>query len=158
MSRISWLGFLGALATGAVQIYMAGENASDRTLATAGHSFSSFPAIAIWLAGLTSVVASVGYGKRISRLPASFLQSIKTLGAMTYPLYLLHFAIGVQIVDWLTDLGMAPLPALTLAVAIICATSFAVCKWGEPPIRSLLRELFDRLGQRTGFQAKESRV
>ncbi|PDT02199.1 acyltransferase [Rhizobium chutanense] len=158
MSRISWLGFLGALVTGAVQIYMAGENASDRTLATAGHSFSSFPAIGIWLGGVTSIAASVGYGRRISRLPASFLQSIKTVGAMTYPLYLLHFAIGVQLLDWLTDLGMAPLPALTLAVAIICAMSFAVCKWGEPPIRSFLREFLDRLGQRVDFRAKESRV
>jgi peptidoglycan/LPS O-acetylase OafA/YrhL len=78
---------------------------------------------------------------------------------MTYPLYLLHFAIGVQLLDWLTDLEMTPLLALALAVAIVCVMSLAVCKWGEPPIRGVLRLVFDRLGQRVaGLQAKESRV
>ncbi|WP_434712224.1 acyltransferase [Rhizobium sp. YTUHZ045] len=159
MSGISWLGFFCALAAGGAQIYMAGENSSDRTLAAAGHSFSSFPAIAIWLAGLISIVASVGYAKRISRLPTLLLRSVKTFGAMTYPLYLLHLAIGVQLLDWLTARGMAPLLALALAVAIICAMSLAVCKWGEPPMRSLLRGLLDRLGQRAAvFLARESRV
>ncbi|WP_064707013.1 acyltransferase family protein [Rhizobium bangladeshense] len=159
MNQVSRLGFLCALATGAVQIYMAGENTSDRTLAAAGHAFSSFPAIAIWVAGLASIIASVGYSKRISRLPASLLQSVKTLGSMTYPLYLLHFAIGVQLLDWLTTLGTAPLLALALAIAIVCAMSLAVCKWGEPPIRGALRGFLDRLGQRAaGFRAKESRV
>ncbi|KZS49539.1 acyltransferase family protein [Rhizobium anhuiense] len=159
MSRISWVGFACALVTGAAQIYMAGENTSDRTLAAAGHSFSPLPAIAIWVAGLISIVAGVTYARQISRLPTGFLQSVKTLGAMTYPLYLLHFAIGVQLLDWLTGLGMTPLLALALAVAIICAMSLAVCKWGEPPIRSILRSVFDRLGQRgAGLQAKESRV
>ncbi|MGR9391992.1 acyltransferase family protein [Rhizobium leguminosarum] len=159
MSRISWVGLICALVTGAAQIYMAGENTSERTLAAAGHSFSPLPAVAIWVAGLISIVASVTYAKQISRLPTALLQSVKTLGSMTYPLYLLHFAIGVQLLDWLTSLGMTPLLALALAVAIVCAISLAVCKWGEPPIRSVLRLVFDRLGQRVaGLQAKESRV
>lgn len=159
MSRVSWLGFICALGTGVAQIYMAGENTSDRTLAAVGHPFSPFPAISIWVAGLIFIVASVGYGERISRLPGSLLKSVKTLGAMTYPLYLLHFAIGVQLLDWLTDLGMTPLMALALAVAIVCALSLAVCKWGEPPIRSALRSVFDRFGQRAAaLQTKESRV
>ncbi|PDS77752.1 acyltransferase [Rhizobium sp. L43] len=159
MSRISWVGLICALVTGAAQIYMAGENTSDRTLAAAGHSFSPFPALSIWVAGLISIVASVTYAKQISRLPAALLQSVKTLGSMTYPLYLLHFAIGVQLLDWLTALRMAPLLALALAVAIVCAMALAVCKWGEPPIRSILRLVFDRLGRRAaGFQTKASRV
>ncbi|WP_245461713.1 hypothetical protein [Rhizobium leguminosarum] len=159
MSRISWVGLICALVTGAAQIYMAGENTSERTLAAAGHAFSPLPAVAIWVAGLIFIVAGVTYSRQISRLPTAFLQSVKTLGSMTYPLYLLHFAIGVQLLDWLTDLGMTPLLALALAVVIVCLMSLAVCKWGEPPIRSVLRLAFDRLGQRiAGFQTKESRV
>ncbi|OWV71836.1 acetyltransferase [Rhizobium sp. R634] len=159
MNRIAWAGFICALVTGAVQIYMAGLSTSDRTLAAAGHSFSPFPALSIWLAGLIFIVASVGYSERISRLPNSLLRLVKTLGSMTYPLYLLHFAIGVQLPDWLTALGMTPLIALASAVAIVCAMSLAVCKWGEPPIRSVLRSAFDRLGHRaSGLRTKESRI
>ncbi|MBP2447102.1 acyltransferase family protein [Rhizobium leguminosarum] len=159
MSPISWMGLICALVTGATQIYMAAGSTSDRTLDAAGHSFSPLPAILIWAAGLFFIAASVGYSRQISRLPKAFLQSVKTLGLMTYPLYLLHFAIGIQLLDWLTDLGMTPLPALGLAVAIVCAMSLVVCKWGEPPIRRVLRMVFDRLAQRAPrFQAKESRV
>ena len=138
---------------------MAAGSTSERTLAAAGHSFSPFPAIFLWVAGLIFIAASVAYGRQISRLPKAFLQAVKTLGSMTYPLYLLHFAIGIQLLDWLTDLGMTPLPALGLAIAIVCLMSLAVCKWGEPPIRGVLRMVFERLGQwAPGFQAKESRV
>ncbi|NKL08889.1 acyltransferase family protein [Rhizobium leguminosarum] len=159
MSLISWAGLVCALAAGAAQIYMGAANTSDRTLAAAGHAFSPHAAISIWVAGLIVIAASVRYGRQISRLPAALLQTIKTLGSMTYPLYLLHFTIGIQLLDWLTDLGMTPLMALGLAIAIVCAMSLAVCKWGEPPIRSVLRLVFDRLGQRVaGFQTKESRV
>lgn len=159
MSRVSWVGFVFALVAGATQIYMAAGSTSERTLAAAGHSFSPFPAIFLWVAGLIFIAASVAYGRQISRLPKAFLQAVKTLGSMTYPLYLLHFAIGIQFLDWLTGLGVTPLPALGLAIAIVCLMSLAACKWGEPPIRSVLRTVFERLGQwAPRFQAKESRV
>ncbi|PDT12842.1 acyltransferase [Rhizobium sp. M1] len=159
MSRISRAGFVCALAAGAVQIYMAGGSVSDRTLAATGHAFSPLAAISIWVMGLMIIIASVRYARQISRLPDALLQSVKTLGLMTYPLYLVHFTIGIQLLDWLTGLGVTPLLALGLALVIVCAISLAVCKWGEPPIRSVLRAAFERLGQRAaGFQTKESRV
>lgn len=159
MNRLSWAGFICALAAGAAQIYMAGGNTSDRTLDAAGHSFSPLPALFIWVGGLIFIVASVGYGKQITHLPNTLLQTVRTLGLMTYPLYLLHLSIGIQLLDWLTNLGMTPLLALAVVIAIVCAMSLAVCKWGEPPIRRLLRLAFDRLDQRVaGSQTKGSRV
>ena len=159
MNRLSWAGFICALAAGAAQIYMAGGNTSDRTLDAAGHSFSPLPALFIWVGGLIFIVASVGYGKQITHLPNTLLQTVRTLGLMTYPLYLLHLSIGIQLLDWLTNLGMTPLLALAVVIAIVCAMSLAVCKWGEPPIRRLLRLVFDRLDQRVaGSQTKGSQV
>jgi exopolysaccharide production protein ExoZ len=153
MTKLSWASFVCSLVAGVAQVQYAGEHVSDRTVDSAGHAFSTLPAIGIWVAGIILIFAAVGYSKPIGRLPAAILQPIRALGLMTYPLYLLHFEIGVQLLDWLTKNGMAPLLALTLVVPALCLLSFGVCKLGEPPIRNALRFVFDKLWQKTAALA-----
>jgi exopolysaccharide production protein ExoZ len=153
MSTFSWVSFACALVTGLAQVQYAGEEVSSRTVASAGHAFSTVPAIGIWAVGIILIFAAVGYSKTIGKLPSSILQPFRALGLMTFPLYLLHFEIGVQFLDWATKKGIAPLLALTLIVPALCLLSLGVCKFGEPPIRNALRFVLDSLLQKGGSLA-----
>ncbi len=111
--------------------------------AAAGHAFSSLPPTLIWLVGLAFIVFSVAKKDWVNALPAPVLGLLRTLGLMTYPLYLVHFAVGRAALSLLVTLGVPPLLALVAAVSLVCAIAFIVCIWLEPRIRTGLRSLID---------------
>jgi exopolysaccharide production protein ExoZ len=64
---------------------------------------------------------------------------LRAIGLMTYPLYLLHDAIGSGMMRLLILRGVAPLLSLLLAASLIVAASFVVCMYAEPSLRRTLR-------------------
>ncbi|MDV3456362.1 acyltransferase [Sphingomonas sp. HF-S4] len=66
---------------------------------------------------------------------------VTTLGLMTYPLYLLHQELGAILIGGLLRLGVPFWPACALMFVTMLALSWAVVRFGEPPLRALLKRL-----------------
>ena len=79
---------------------------------------------------------------------------VVALGAMTYPLYLLHQRVGYILINWLDD-WMPRHAVLAVVVSLALAASWVVAHWGEPLIRSGLRRALDGVeacwGRRPAF-------
>jgi peptidoglycan/LPS O-acetylase OafA/YrhL len=96
-------------------------------------------ASAIWLVAVACLIGAIFYNEALHKLFGKSAATIKFLGLMTYPLYLLHDIIGAALLKFTFLLGAPPVAALVLAVAFVVALSGAVTRFLEPPIRIRLR-------------------
>ena len=65
---------------------------------------------------------------------------MRTLGLITYPLYLTHNVTGTAIIRVLTDAGLDASLAVWASIAMIVLVSWFICAKIEPAIRRLLKE------------------
>lgn len=70
---------------------------------------------------------------------------IRTLGLMTYPLYLLHFTIGIFGMALLVKQGMEQIEALCITMLILLLLSWIVCAQIEPPLRRKLADVLTKI-------------
>ncbi len=141
-----------------MQIHIGQLHGSKRTLAAVGHNFSSLTPILIFLAGLGMIAFSVACKDRVNALPSRLLGILRTLGLMTYPLYLIHFTVGRAALNLFVRLGASPLAALAAAICLVSAIALVVSTWLEPIIRRRLRAWIDSVyGKRaSGRMAKNT--
>jgi peptidoglycan/LPS O-acetylase OafA/YrhL len=64
-----------------------------------------------------------------------------TIGLMTYPLYLLHQELGAILIGGMLHLGVSFWPACAIAFVTMLALSWTVVRFGEPPLRAVLKRL-----------------
>jgi peptidoglycan/LPS O-acetylase OafA/YrhL len=97
--------------------------------------------ILIWAAAVLAIVLSVRYNKAIVEwLGPERTKQARTLGLITYPLYLLHQSIGEHFVQRLN--GRIPDIAIMLpAAAASMALAYGVVRYAEKPIQERLRRL-----------------
>jgi peptidoglycan/LPS O-acetylase OafA/YrhL len=145
MSAISAGGLMVAVLGGATQIFYSAIQTSTRTAPISGHVFSPIVPITIWLAAIALIGLSVWKSRAVNQLPTGFLRTLRMLGLMTYPLYLLHFAIGLAAMSALTKLHIPAMAALWIVIALLCGLSLGVCQLPEPFIRKRLRSVIDPL-------------
>lgn len=70
---------------------------------------------------------------------------LRVLGLMTFPVYLLHFTIGVSIVDVLEfRVGINKYMSLVLSLASIYGLAFVICVWVEPFVRKYTDVIISR--------------
>lgn len=101
--------------------------------------------IVLWLLALAAIVASVIHNERLHRAPAWLIAGLRTMGLMTYPLYLLHQTAGLALMGGLVKIGIAPVAALFITIVTAFAAAWLVCAVLEPPLRSFSREILYRL-------------
>jgi peptidoglycan/LPS O-acetylase OafA/YrhL len=80
---------------------------------------------------------------RWARLPQARFWAI--LGALTYPLYLLHNMLG-RVILWELDAYMGPWGSLLTVSAFVYALAWVCARWIEPAARDGIAALLDRLG------------
>jgi peptidoglycan/LPS O-acetylase OafA/YrhL len=73
--------------------------------------------------------------------PACF----RTLGLITYPLYLTHNVTGTAIIRVLVDAGLDASLALWASLGVIVVASWFICAKLEPAIRRLLKDAVSNL-------------
>ena len=97
--------------------------------------------ILVFTIGLGVVLGSA----RLQRLLAGRIDArlAATLGLMTYPLYLLHQEVGAAIVSVLMREGVPFAVAITIALATVLASAWAVVRVAEPVLRARLAALID---------------
>lgn len=88
-----------------------------------------------------SIVAAGIYGKS---LPVNRSFAI-TLGAISYPLYLIHQEVGYLVLQIFTDLGISPLDASIRVIAMAIIISYIIHVLLETPIRLVLKAILDRV-------------
>ena len=147
--------WLAIFAVGAI-LQIAGE--TSLKLEKTGLSFSPLWPSLTWLASMVFFWFAVANNARLHELPAWALQTLRRLGLMTYPLYLLHNVAGGALMGSLAGYGLPPALALWVTILAIVAISWWVSAVPEPAIQKLARFVFDAIESRWGGTRHSSRV
>jgi peptidoglycan/LPS O-acetylase OafA/YrhL len=98
-------------------------------------SHASVPVL-IWLACLATLVAFVVWNDQVARLIGNRSRQIRTIGLLTYPLYLVHLPVGLTLLPKLCRLGIHPFLALVLVLSIALIVALIVAEVLEPALRA----------------------
>lgn len=115
------------------------------------------PAI-IFGSAVAAILLSVRYSATVEQLPAPARRVLRLLGLSTYPLYLIHFSIGIVLTRELVQRGLTPLAALALTLAILTGAAAAIAALCEPTVRRALRYLWDTAANLISLRAAQARA
>ncbi|MGA7159098.1 MAG: acyltransferase [Acidobacteriaceae bacterium] len=106
-----------------------------------GISFSPISAIVVWLISVAAIVLSVQHNSAVTRMLGDRGNKFaRTLGLMTYPLYLLHQRAGATLIFKLH--GHLPDNISLIITSLLCfATSYLALSYLERPLQDRLRAL-----------------
>ena len=102
----------------------------------------TLPAL-IWLFAMTMIAINVHWHKYFSLKLSSKRASLRTLGLMTYPLYLLHSRIGKDLSVWASHY-MSPIVAVGLATLLVVTLASLILRLEQIPRAMLKRLLWPR--------------
>lgn len=110
---------------------------------------SAFLPILVWAAAV-SLIGFAANKSRRSAGPASpeAPAYLRTLGLITYPLYLTHNVTGSAIIRALIDAGVDASLAVWASIAMLILVCWFICAKIEPAIRRRLRDIFANFGRR----------
>lgn len=99
-------------------------------------------AVAIWLASLIVIVFATLHNRQVQQaLGAHGVRLFRTMGLVTYPLYLVHNRIGIELtLKFAQYLGFRL--ALTLSVLLVVTLAYVLAIVIDPRIRRMLKERF----------------
>jgi peptidoglycan/LPS O-acetylase OafA/YrhL len=98
----------------------------------------------MWLSSLAVLVLSVKMVDEFAK-PLAKVQS-RTLGSITYPLYLLHTTVGAALLSLCNSVGLNLWVALGFTFLVVCSISLFVHKYLERPLKDMASHLL-RAGQ-----------
>ncbi|WP_423415142.1 acyltransferase [Hyphomicrobium sp. B1] len=99
---------------------------------------------AVWIGTIMCMLVIVRDDKRFTPVSPRLQNAFKNLGLMTYPLYLIHSVVGAFLIRVMVRSGINPWIALTIAVLSMLSLAYEVSRYGEPPVRRLLRAAWER--------------
>lgn len=127
-----WLWFFVAFSMlgGAIEIaYIAGPRAE-----LAGTPLSAYLAIGLWLASIVAIFFSIRFAVNIAQMfPGGLARS---MGLMTYPLYLIHQTLGAGVLKSSANVGLDRWSALCLAMILPIFISLVIVKYMERHVRT----------------------
>ena len=97
--------------------------------------------LVIWLSALGVIVLSVKLNPLLAHAPDWVAVTLRRIGLMTYPLYLLHQNTGLALIGQVTKMGMNPYLALATGIAFALSASWAVSVYLEPPLQKGMKTL-----------------
>jgi peptidoglycan/LPS O-acetylase OafA/YrhL len=104
--------------------------------------------IAVWAAAVSLIAVAANRSRRSSDAAVPEAAGcLRTLGLITYPLYLTHNVIGSAVIRILIDAGLDASLAVWIGLGLLVLLCWLICSKVEPAIRRLLREVFSNLGR-----------
>ena len=109
---------------------------------------SAFVPIMVWAAA----VGLIAYGANRNRRSAATASPEapaywRTLGLITYPLYLTHNVIGTEIIRVLVDAGLDATLAVWIALGMLVVVCWFICTKIEPAVRAAMMQAISYFGQ-----------
>ena len=108
---------------------------------------SAFVPIVVWAAAVLLIAVAANRSRRSTGTasPEASPEApgyLRTLGLITYPLYLTHNVIGSAVIRVLIDAGLDASLAVWVGLGMLVLVCWLICAKMEPAIRRLLREIF----------------
>jgi peptidoglycan/LPS O-acetylase OafA/YrhL len=104
---------------------------------------SAFLPILVWAAAVLLIGFAANKNRRSAGTASPEAPAYwRTLGLITYPLYLIHNVTGTAIIRVLTDAGLDASLAVWASIAMLVLVCWFICAKIEPAIRRLLSEIF----------------
>lgn len=91
--------------------------------------------VAIWLAALGIIVFSVVLNPLLANAPVWVAKTLRRMGLMTYPLYLLHQNTGLAVIGQVIKQGVDPYVALCIGITFALAASWTISVYLEPRLQ-----------------------
>jgi peptidoglycan/LPS O-acetylase OafA/YrhL len=105
--------------------------------------------IAVWALAVLLIAVAANRSRNSTRtVSAEAPPYWRTLGLITYPLYLTHNVIGSALIHLLIDAGLDETLAVGVALGMLVLICWFICAKIEPAIRSLAGDTFSNLGLR----------
>lgn len=101
--------------------------------------------VAVFLAAMALMWAAVRWNAAVLRATRRVPSLLRTIGLMTFPLYLLHNVAGAAWMAWLVEQGVQKHLALGLTLATFVAAAWVVAVHLEPRLQRLTRRSLHRL-------------
>ena len=108
---------------------------------------SAFVPIVVWGAAVLLIAVAANRSRRSSVTASPDAAGyLRTLGLITYPLYLTHNVIGSAIVRVLVHVGLDASLAVWVGLGLLVLVCWLICAKIEPAIGRLLREIVSNFG------------
>lgn len=127
--------YLGVQSPDALGIQLSPEEQSVRSW--------EYPVI-FFLLCVTAIPLAVVIKKQKSKAYSHVNYICKKLGAATYPLYLVHFSLGISLTKLFTTYNLSPHVAFYISALFMIILSLFICTYLEPPLKSKLSFLLDK--------------
>lgn len=115
---------------------------ASRLAISSGHELPFEPGVPIlfFLLCISLIPVSFIFENWISgRMRAGSLYVLRILGLMTYPVYLVHFTLGVIVIRELVLRGVDPFAGFLISSALVLVVAFVVARYIEPPLQRVTR-------------------
>lgn len=110
---------------------------------------SAIVPILVWAAAVLLIAYAANRNRNaVGTASAEAPAYMRTLGLITYPLYLIHNVTGTAIIRVLNDAGLDATLALWLGLGMVVLLCWFVCAKIEPAIRHALKEFVSSIGRR----------
>ncbi len=138
------ISFSSFIAAGIIEIAVETMKSSFWT----GYHESAVVPIALWLGAMLSIGMSIKYNTVMERLFKRRRNLIRTIGLITYPLYLIHEPAGAWLQFELLAFGCPPMSALVMAAGFSIVLAIIIAIWLEPVLQNQVRKCLAILGSR----------
>lgn len=109
---------------------------------------SAFVPIMVWAAAVGLITYCANRNRRSAATASPEAPAYwRTLGLITYPLYLTHNVIGAEIIRVLVDAGLDATLAVWVALAMLVLVCWFICAKIEPTVRAAMTQTISYFGQ-----------
>lgn len=133
-----------------VQIYVGAALPSQEALAEFGKAEMAMriplePVLA-FLSFSAIIPLSIYYRDFIARnLSNRVVGWLRVMGLMSYPIYLLHFTLGLVLIRWMVLMDLSPLMALAISGGAIILLSYGIVQYLEIGLQRSTKDLLKRI-------------
>ena len=141
LTAFEWVAVAAACLSGCAEIYYFSDFLLKAIPAISGELV--FLPILVWAAAVLLIAFAANKSRRsVGAASPEAPAYLRTLGLITYPLYLTHNVTGTAIIRVLTDAGLDASLAVWASLAMLSLVCWFICAKIEPAIRRLLKDVF----------------
>jgi peptidoglycan/LPS O-acetylase OafA/YrhL len=144
LAVVEQLGLAIAFVAGTMEIFNFSSASVAHLAATSGQS--PLVPVAVFAGAMCIVGVAARESRRSTREIVPAASYFRTLGLITYPLYLTHNTVGAAIARVLMAVGLDATLAVWAALGGLIALCWLFCSNFEPVLRALLKQLFSYFG------------